>query len=308
MVHIVPHYFNSRPSARGDRGALRAWARAYSFQFTPLREGRPGVFEPTACGASHFNSRPSARGDASRSSRTSTRAYFNSRPSARGDEMSQQTTANVYNISIHAPPRGATRVLAVSATCSINFNSRPSARGDGKRAEHGRRQDISIHAPPRGATTARIPVSSTSSISIHAPPRGATGQPFEPHSHEHISIHAPPRGATTEVDLSDMSEEISIHAPPRGATGSADRQGRALCHFNSRPSARGDIAARSDFGLYFISIHAPPRGATVLLDQTVKLNLISIHAPPRGATRPSRTAPRTARFQFTPLREGRRSF
>ena len=35
------------------------------FQFTPLREGRPGAFPPLVrpCGITNFNSRPSARGD-----------------------------------------------------------------------------------------------------------------------------------------------------------------------------------------------------------------------------------------------------
>ena len=44
--------------------------------------------------------------------------------------MSQQTTANIYNISIHAPPRGATEKLTAGAVAKT----------------------ISIHAPPRGAT------------------------------------------------------------------------------------------------------------------------------------------------------------
>ena len=99
--------FNSRPSARGDLGiptvpcirliSIHAPPRGATcanrekewreiFQFTPLREGRRawrmlGLLE------SHFNSRPSARGD------TSPLFAFISAP-----------------ISIHAPPRGATRV------------------------------------------------------------------------------------------------------------------------------------------------------------------------------------------------------
>ena len=78
-----PH-FNSRPSARGDAAhAAQALARQ-TFQFTPLREGRQhgGADRPTQ---HHFNSRPSARGDA-----------------IRGDSGTSD------DISIHAPPRGAT--------------------------------------------------------------------------------------------------------------------------------------------------------------------------------------------------------
>ena len=54
-------------------------------------------------------------------------------------------------------------------------------------------------------------------------------------------------------------------------------------HFNSRPSARGD--------LYY-----PPFGV---------MQLISIHAPPRGATNLRNSLGQTGQFQFTPLREGR---
>ena len=37
-------------------------------------------------------------------------------------------------------------------------------------------------------------------------------------------------------------------------------------HFNSRPSARGDLAVWVDKGLFNdISIHAPPRGATSVI-------------------------------------------
>ena len=76
------------------------------FQFTPLREGRRGA--------------PSCR-NAGR--------YFNSRPSARGDRKAGGLEI-VYNISIHAPPRGATHRYLFLTKNPANFNSRPSARGD----------------------------------------------------------------------------------------------------------------------------------------------------------------------------------
>ena len=77
--------FNSRPSARGDLLAAEA------------DEGRID-----------FNSRPSARGDDCIRKNLAKPAYFNSRPSARGD--SALPIVPLYaNISIHAPPRGATQ-------------------------------------------------------------------------------------------------------------------------------------------------------------------------------------------------------
>ena len=99
-------YFNSRPSARGDFG-LWCSDNIVGFQFTPLREGRPGL-QPNRDWEAYFNSRPSARGDAcpnrearwreifqftplregrhARREGEGTAGYFNSRPSARGDE------------------------------------------------------------------------------------------------------------------------------------------------------------------------------------------------------------------------------
>ena len=56
---------------------------------------------------------------------------------------------------------------------------------------------------------------------------------------------------------------ISIHAPPRGATHAVEQIEILPAHFNSRPSARGDVQTLLPFEfLQFISIHAPPRGAT----------------------------------------------
>ncbi len=101
----VMTYFNSRPSARGDdfknqfgdmdfisihappRGATSVvkFAEALGvFQFTPLREGR------------HADGKQESQA-----------TYFNSRPSARGDPW-LSISRSCEDISIHAPPRGAT--------------------------------------------------------------------------------------------------------------------------------------------------------------------------------------------------------
>ena len=77
-------HFNSRPSARGDISDLSKGGDEKRFQFTPLREGRLSVYEFPR-----------------------TKSYFNSRPSARGDEIGTHKK-DYEQISIHAPPRGAT--------------------------------------------------------------------------------------------------------------------------------------------------------------------------------------------------------
>ena len=101
---------------------------------------------------------------------------------------------------------------------------------------------------------------------------------------------------------------ISIHAPPRGATVKTTVFFSSSSNFNSRPSARGDLLVLFFFIRVFqISIHAPPRGATPPTQPHQGSQNISIHAPPRGATKSSADCKASFRFQFTPLREGRRS-
>ena len=148
--------FNSRPSARGDHtGSLKAIAYI-SFQFTPLREGRPDYIASVS-GTVYFNSRPSARGDRWLYTQPSFSRHFNSRPSARGDWRNGNTYCR-FGISIHAPPRGATDGADACNPFQNHFNSRPSARGDsGQGGKQRVLPHISIHAPPRGATNGISP-------------------------------------------------------------------------------------------------------------------------------------------------------
>ena len=125
----------------------------------------------------YFNSRPSARGDDGVTGSIDESIDFNSRPSARGDACGPFTEARTpTRISIHAPPRGATRFLRQQEArqpqfqftplregrlisrrwCGVyplHFNSRPSARGDSNEMRKLQTNLISIHAPPRGATS-----------------------------------------------------------------------------------------------------------------------------------------------------------
>ena len=144
----LEYYFNSRPSARGD--AARIWkSRHTAFQFTPLREGRRFVHEYVPY-RFYFNSRPSARGDPSAPDQSLCRKYFNSRPSARGDRACSYFSISRWNfnsrpsargdvayrlapvlrvISIHAPPRGATRADVITASAGRTFQFTPLREG-----------------------------------------------------------------------------------------------------------------------------------------------------------------------------------
>ena len=120
-----------------------------------------------------------------------------------------------------------------------------------------------------------------------------------------ISIHAPPRGATCITASSNSSSAFQFTPLREGRLCRGVRAPRP-CHFNSRPSARGDRNGRYTAATVVISIHAPPRGATIMRGSSTRLPLfqftplregrhagvvvlgqrrdISIHAPPRGAT------------------------
>ena len=254
-------YFNSRPSARGDRASARPCRIAF-----------------------YFNSRPSARGDGDWQSRarqhyisihapprgatwsivaTIPNRYFNSRPSARGDKRGtmffcaavrfQFTPLREGRRACHARLRRAERV---------HFNSRPSARGDGEQVLPRRFcRVISIHAPPRGATDAQHAARRAHDISIHAPPRGATFFPMRRPSSSAISIHAPPRGATSPDTTTGRDNHISIHAPPRGATCTTCGH-VSSSRFQFTPLREGRPAQAIQRCNVNISIHAPPRGAT----------------------------------------------
>ena len=90
--------------------------------------GATFVLRALFCNLNNFNSRPSARGDSltARARRDSAK-HFNSRPSARGDRSDAKEFLDEM-ISIHAPPRGATR-LRRSRTCLLAFQFTPLREG-----------------------------------------------------------------------------------------------------------------------------------------------------------------------------------
>ena len=100
-------HFNSRPSARGDVTMTTKQRNRVLFQFTPLREGRP------------FTAR-----------RSSPRRRFQFTPLREGRHVLRAVLVQHRDISIHAPPRGATNARREGEGTAGYFNSRPSARGD----------------------------------------------------------------------------------------------------------------------------------------------------------------------------------
>ncbi len=132
--------FQFTPLREGRPRPAFSEVRAVSFQFTPLREGRPETAERRReqC---LFQFTPLREGRRrSRLFISPAPMYFNSRPSARGDRPEQRLYIDSIEISIHAPPRGATDGSSPRTAHLQHFNSRPSARGDGN-PKHKRNQD-----------------------------------------------------------------------------------------------------------------------------------------------------------------------
>ena len=166
-------------------------------------------------------------------------------------------------ISIHAPPRGATRTLRNACSNFHHFNSRPSARGDDLVTLDAEVQCISIHAPPRGATGCACGVVGGMTFQFTPLREGRRGTRRTSPGTADISIHAPPRGATRRRRdyLRSHAFQFTPLREGRRALGSA--LGKPPTYFNSRPSARGDTSPDTTTGRdNHISIHAPPRGAT----------------------------------------------
>ena len=145
-----------------------------SFQFTPLREGRPFIFS-SSLSFSYFNSRPSARGDLRGRGACAPCRQISIHAPPRGATAMPASSYFTGMISIHAPPRGATSRRPSSHRRDSDFNSRPSARGDELSAFFvPEKRYFNSRPSARGDSACRL-CRQSDSISIHAPPRGATG-------------------------------------------------------------------------------------------------------------------------------------
>ena len=121
--------------------------------------------------------------------------YFNSRPSARGDGARRRVVALVLLISIHAPPRGATRVSRCSLRSHSHFNSRPSARGDAIDILDCIPNLFQFTSLREGRLSRPRWIACGASISIHAPPRGATARTISAHTpSSYFNSRPPARG------------------------------------------------------------------------------------------------------------------
>ena len=254
--------FNSRPSARGDSIPGRNSAAPIIFQFTPLREGRQDWMQKKGL----------------------TR-YFNSRPSARGDDAGAAEPC-FLDISIHAPPRGATCSSMPGCFLPTLFQFTP--------LREGRRFSLSSASVPapfqftplrEGRRVFPIIVAFSSYFNSRPSARGDRSSSCRPSSAAlYFNSRPSARGDGTRRVLGVLESYFNSRPSARG-DGTRRVLGVLESYFNSRPSARGDgDGLLRAGGAGCISIHAPPRGATSRRKLLCNLWRISIHAPPRGAT------------------------
>ena len=189
------------------------------------------------------------------------------------------------DISIHAPPRGATRGIGdINTTCNI-----------------------SIHAPPRGATHPRGVYVLGIGISIHAPPRGATPAARRTRRSMYFNSRPSARGDSVKRIRREYLGTFQF-TPLREGRRSSSSSKRRFKAFQFTPLREGRLT--SDFANIerkIISIHAPPRGATLFQVFCIPTEEIFQFTPLReGRRMVEKQDWLNALFQFTPLREGRR--
>ena len=161
--------------------------------------------------------------------------YFNSRPSARGDALWQGGHAP-SPISIHAPPRGATREL-IKKYYTSKFQFTPLREGRLNVMLATIYNFISIHAPPRGATSSELR-------------RVARSRNFNSRPSARGDFRVMPGGYTPG----------NFNSRP-SARGDSDVAVfvNILSDFNSRPSARGDLSRSAAIAQRFAFQFTPLR-------------------------------------------------
>ena len=226
----------------------------------------------------------------------------------RGATVVKVPICRAAEISIHAPPRGATLCVYDKSQNNKIFQFTPLREGRRQARRSASPRQTNFNSRPSARGDATVTISSCNSLTFQFTPlregrRSCADCQFRKYQ---ISIHAPPRGATHGWRGNSKKHKISIHAPPRGATtwgrGPSDstsfqftplREGRRrFCwrlwrlwrHFNSRPSARGDLSRC-------------PRVRASGKFQFTPLREGRHKQPPQGDDHDT--------FQFTPLREGR---
>ena len=203
--------------------ALDYYNTSEVFRSTPLREGRHDPMAELDY-ARQFRSTPLREGRPSASSAIDTPERFRSTPLREGRRDHLRSLWSCFDVSIHAPARGATTRTSKGTTAMTSFDPRPCARGD---------------------AMARHIASRLQRFDPRPCARGDRGVRFSTLAKLIVSIHAPARGATVGSIISNTRTALFRSTPLR--------EGRPIdisswCFapsFDPRPCARGDFQAGS---------------------------------------------------------------
>ena len=211
---------------------------------------------------------------------------FNSRPSARGDGLVDVKPGVRGVISIHAPPRGATRCGRSTTKSKAfqftplregrpgkdghpagfrHFNSRPSARGDGYMVKKGEHAALFQFTPLR---------------------EGRRADGLKKNSTCHTFQFTPLREGRRQMYHNCQANGLFQFTPLREGRRGHPNKSQRFRHFNSRPSARGDAPAKPQRAAWATYFNSRPSA--------------------RGDASETAEGSMGDLFQFTPLREGRR--
>ena len=119
-------------------------------------------------------------------------------------------------ISIHAPPRGATKLTQLESSFN-QFQFTPLREGRPQQIAEGKLNALFQFTPLREGRRRTTKRGTAAQLFQFTPLREGRPPPWTLRNGCFISIHAPPRGATSTLDTSER-----------------------MLYFNSRPSARGD--------------------------------------------------------------------
>ena len=208
--------FQFTPLREGRQAATRTRRDDDTFQFTPLREGRQRSMSSGRCHRP-FQFTPLREGRLRPQRRPGGHDYFNSRPSARGDKNGCNFPPRSC-ISIHAPPRGATKHSSTRKMCMFDFNSRPSARGDLRSDTQTYRNHAFQFTPLREGRRATVSTDRDDLVFQFTPLREGRPARKSQSARSCRFQFTPLREGRRELSQHLTYDFISIHAPPRGAT------------------------------------------------------------------------------------------
>ena len=264
MRHRVTRHviFQFTPLREGRHSPEGRKAKLNSFQFTPLREGRPATLT-TAARKLLFQFTPLREGRRCEERGSGNWQDISIHAPPRGATRVLDVPRCAYEISIHAPPRGATPLCDGVAVGGKYFNSRPSARGDAGCVGADGRQPDDFNSRPsaRGDHAAGSPSACSGHFNSRPSARGDACQSAKIAKHEfQFTPLREGRPHPHQLQYSALAFQFTpLREGRRFCCAIPLRNG---CHFNSRPSARGDRRMAQEVQQAQISIHAPPRGAT----------------------------------------------